>query len=110
MAKANDKKALLAALKPKTHDHTIEGFGKVGITQLSIGEVEKLRELAKKEGKLDKFAYLLTIRCVVDEEGNPFFGDDDLTDLEAGSNDVMEALVGRVFDLHGYGKKAAEKN
>jgi hypothetical protein len=105
-----DKAALLAAMKPKTAQLSIDGFGDVGIMQLSVAEVEELRSVLKKDDKTDQFGLSMVILSVVDSDGNRVFTDDDLPALRSASNAVMDALVGKTLEINGFKKAADEKN
>ena len=68
-----DKFALVAALKPKTVQVPIEGFGDVGIAQLTVSAVDDLRIALKKEDKVDQFGLRLVQLSVVDPDGGRVF-------------------------------------
>lgn len=97
-----DKSAFFAAIKPKTSDYTVDGFGAVHIAQLSVTEVEAIRggvatdDAAKKEIGLRFVVY-----AVVDDDGARVFSDDDLDQLRASSNESIEALAAAVLKLNG---------
>jgi hypothetical protein len=110
MAKAFNKSALLAALKPKTERVTIDGFGEVGIAQLTVAEVEALRASLKKDGQDNKFALRLVLASVVDEDGARVFDEADLPALEAAGNAPIESLVNKTLQVNGFTPKADAKN
>ena len=110
MIKAFDKKALFAALKPKTEHITIDGFGEIGIAQLTVAEVEALRSSIKQDGKDDKFALRLVLASVVDGDGARVFSEADLPDLEAASNEPIEKLVAKTLQVNGFSKAPEAKN
>jgi hypothetical protein len=105
-----DKLALLAALKPKTTQTDVDGFGSVGVVQLTVGEVDALRASLKKEDKIDQFGIRLALVSVVDEDGVRVFGEDDLPALMAASNSAMDVLVSKALEVNGFKKAAEAKN
>lgn len=110
MPKTFDKKALFAALKPKTERVAVEGFGEVGVAQLTVAEVEALRATLKKEDQADKFALRLVLASVVDDAGGRVFTEADLPDLESSGNAAIEALVTKTLQVNGFAPKADAKN
>lgn len=108
---AIDKAALFAALKPKTEQVTIEGFGTLGIAQLAVSEVDRLRALLKADGQDDKFGLRLVVACVVDDEGARVFSEnEDLAALEASSNQAVDLLVSKALEVNGFRKAPDAKN
>lgn len=105
-----DKAALLLALKPKTTSLTIDGFGEIGITQLSVAEVDGLRSALKSDDKTDQFGLNMVMLSVVDSNGNRVFADEDMPALKAASNAVMDDLVGKTLEVNGFKKVADAKN
>lgn len=105
-----DKAGLLVALKPKTAPLNIDGFGNVGIMQLSVAEVEELRSALKKDDKTDQFGLSMVVLSVVDDDGNRVFTEDDVPELRSASNAVMDTLVGKTLEINGFRKAADEKN
>jgi hypothetical protein len=109
MSKFN-KSALLAALKPKTQNVPVEGFGDVTITQLTVDQVEALRADLKKSDKVDEFGLRLVQASVVDSDGNRVFDDADLAELKTSSNAAMDGLVSEALRVNGFRKPADAKN
>lgn len=105
-----DKKSLLAALKPKVTALEIAGFGPVGIVQLTVGEVDLLRQTLKKEDKSEQFGLRLVLVSVVDAQGQRIFEEADLSDLLGASNAAMDALVSCTLEVNGFKKPADAKN
>jgi hypothetical protein len=110
MTKALNKAALLKALKPKTQSVTIEGFGEVGIAQLTVAEVDSLRATLKKDERDSKFAVRLVLASVVDDDGNRVFEEADLPELEASGSAAVDQLVKQTMQLNGFTPKAEAKN
>jgi hypothetical protein len=105
-----DKAALLLALKPKTILFAVDGFGEIGIMQLSVAEVEGLRSALKSDDKTDQFGLNMVILSVVDSDGNRVFMDADMPALKSASNAVMDVLVGKALEVNGFKKVADTKN
>ena len=105
-----NKAALLAALKPKTELLEVEGFGAVGIIQLTVAEVTAVRDGLDKDGQADQFGLRLVLLSVVDAEGARIFDEADLADLQAASNAAMDLLVTKALEVNGFKKAAAAKN
>ena len=105
-----DKAALLIALQPKTTNLTIEGFGDVGIMQLSVAEVEGLRSALKSDDKTDQFGLNMVMLSVVDGDGNRAFTDADMPALNSASNAAMDVLVGKTLEVNGFKKVTDAKN
>lgn len=110
MTNSFDKAALLAALQPKITPLDIEGFGEVGIMQLSVAEVEGLRSTLKKDDKTDQFGLSMVMLSVVDSDRQRVFTDDDLSALKSASNAVMDVLVGKTLEVNGFKKVTDTKN
>jgi hypothetical protein len=110
MALQIDKAALLLALKPKTVSFAIDGFGEIGIVQLSVAEVDSLRAVLKSDDKTDQFGLNMVMLSVVDSDGNRVFADEDMPALKAASNAVMDELVGKTLEVNGFKKVADAKN
>ena len=105
-----NKLSLLAALKPKTVQVLVEGFGDVGIVQLTVSEVDALRATLKKEDKVDQFGLHLVQLSVVDPNGACVFDESDLADLQGSSNAAMDGLVSKALETNGFKKAADSKN
>lgn len=105
-----DKAALLVALQPKTTSLTIDGFGDVGIMQLSVAEVEGLRFALKSDDKTDQFGLNMVMLSVVDSDGARVFTNADMQALKSASNAVMDVLVGKTLEVNGFKKVADTKN
>ena len=106
-----NKSALLAALKPKTQTLAIEGFGDVGIVQLTVLQVDTLRTTLDKEGKSDQFGLRMVQLSVVDpEDGAQVFTEDDLVSLQASSNLAVDVLVLKTLEANGFKKAEDAKN
>jgi hypothetical protein len=108
-----DKAALFAALKPKSAEHEVDGFGKVQLRQLSVKEVDAIRAEIKKEQKekedgKDTFGLRLVVLSLVDAEGSRVLSMDDLPELEESSITLMDGLVGKALEVNGFRKP--EKN
>jgi hypothetical protein len=110
MTKAFDKKALFAALKPKTERVTIEGFGEVGIAQLTVTEVQALRASINKDDQDNKFPLRLVLTSVVDDDGKRVFDESDLPALEAAGNAPIEKMVAKALEVNGFKKAPEAKN
>jgi hypothetical protein len=110
MKKTFDKKALFAAIKPKTDSVTIEGFGEVSIKQLTVSEVEDLRATIKDGDKSNKFAMSMVLASVVDEEGALVFDEADRAELESSSNAPIDRLVAKALEVNGFKKVPEAKN
>lgn len=103
-----DKAALFAALKPKTKAVQIEGFGQLTAKQLSVGEVNVVREKLKNgDKKEDAFGLHLVMMSMVDQDGQRVFEEEDLAQLQEASNAAVDALIAAALELNGF-KKAAE--
>jgi len=105
-----DKTAFLAAIKPKIETVNIDGFGDVGIIQLTVSQVAALRATLKIEGKSDQFGLAMVGASVVDAEGQPVFNETEITQLEQASNEVMDRLVLKALTINGFQKAEAAKN
>ena len=105
-----NKSALLLALKPKTQQIAVEGFGELGMVQLTVDQVEALRAELKKADKVDQFGLRLVQMSVVDDEGNRVFDDADLASLQTSSNSAMDNLVSEALRVNGFRKAADAKN
>ena len=105
-----DKKALLAALKPKTQTISIEGFGDLSIMQLTNRQVETLRADLKKTDAIDEFGLRLVQLSVIDDAGERVFTDADIAELQASSNAAIDLLVTSALQLNGFTKAEAAKN
>lgn len=105
-----NKSALLAALKPKTESVNVDGFGQVGVIQLTVAEVDTLRASLKKEDKADQFGLRLVLISVVDTDGNRVFDESDLPGLQGSSNAAMDGLVAKTLEANGFKKAAEAKN
>ena len=105
-----DKAALLAALQPKITTLDIDGFGQVGIMQLSVAEVEGLRSALNQDDKTDQFGLSMVMLSVVDDERQRVFAEDDLSALKSASNAVMDVLVGKTLEVNGFKKVTDTKN
>jgi hypothetical protein len=105
-----NKAALLAAIQPKTVLVPIEGFGDVGVVQLTVLQVETLRETLKKEGQSDQFGLRMVQISVVDPDGDRVFDDGDLASLQSSSNSVVDTLVLKTLEVNGFKKAEAAKN
>jgi hypothetical protein len=105
-----NKSALLAALKPKTELVDVEGFGKVGIIQLTVGEVEKIRADLKAADNADQFGLHLVLLSVVDDAGARVFDASDLPGLIDAGHAAMDALVAKALQVNGFKKLAEAKN
>jgi hypothetical protein len=105
-----DKSAFFAALKPKTTDYTVDGFGAVHIAQLSVAEVEAIRNAAKTEDAKKEIGLRFIVLAVLDDDGNRVFSDADLDQLRASSNESIEALATAVLKLNGLLKDEAAPN
>lgn len=110
MTKTFDKKALFAAIKPKTQQHSVEGFGEVGVVQLSVAQVEEIRESMKKDEKGEAFGLLLVVQAVVDGNGARIFEESDIADLKASSNNAVDAMVAKALEVNGLKKAPEAKN
>jgi hypothetical protein len=105
-----DKAALLVALQPKTATLAIDGFGEVGIMQLSVAEVEGLRSALKNDDKTEQFGLNMVVLSVVDDEGSRVFTNDDMQTLLSASNAAMDVLVGKTLEVNGFRKTTDTKN
>lgn len=135
MAKRLDKAALMAALKTKIVDFPIEGFGTVGIKQLSVVEIDALRESTRPdadEGEKDQkskasdknsdgdpdkkkekkyvFGLRLVIESVVNEDGSTMLDSEDLAALEKSNHALVDKLVGKALAVNGFVKEVGAKN
>ena len=107
---AIDKVALLAALKPKTVNVPVEGFGDITIMQLSVDEADALRANMKTEEEKLKFGLKLVVKSVIDDVGNPVFTNEDLPALNASSNVSLDKIVSAALEANGFKKVADAKN
>ncbi len=105
-----NKSGLLTALKPKTQNVAIEGFGDVAIIQLTVDQVEALRADLRKTDKVEEFGLRLVQASVVDEDGNRVFDDADLAALKTSSNAAMDGLVSEALRVNGFRKAPDAKN
>lgn len=105
-----DKSAFFAALKPKTSDVAVDGFGTVRIAQLSVAEVEAIRKVATNDDAKKEIGLRFVVCAVVDDDGSRVFSDDDLDQLRASSNEAIEALATAVLKLNGLLKDEAAPN
>jgi hypothetical protein len=105
-----DKAAFLQAIKPKTADVDVEGFGPVKLKQLSVAEVEAERAKLKEDKNDDAFGLHLLAVSLVDEAGAAVLSADDLPAIREASNGVIEMLVLKVLELNGFRKAEAAKN
>jgi hypothetical protein len=110
MAKAFDKKALFAALKPKTELVPVDGFGDLSVKQLTISEVEALRATVKEGDKSNKFALSMVLASVVDDSGALVFDESDRAQLESSSNAPIDRLVAKALEVNGFKKAPDAKN
>lgn len=110
MATKFSKNALLAALKPKTEQSEVAGFGSIGVVQLTVAEVEALRASLKKEDKVDQFGLRLVQLSMVDPDGARIFDDSDFAGLQQSSNASMDMLVSKALEVNGFKKAEAAKN
>jgi hypothetical protein len=110
MTKSFNKAAFLKALAPKVQRLSVEGFGEVGIAQLTVAEVDALRANLKKGEGDSKFALRLVLASVVDDDGNRVFDEADLPQLEASGSAAVDQLVKQTMQLNGFTPKAEAKN
>ena len=104
-----DKSALLAALKPKTQNIEVEGFGQVTLKQLTIAEADALRVKLDKDDKSSEFGLSMLGASMIDDEGQRLFSDEELASLRASSGTKIEELVDAVLILNNYKKAQPEK-
>jgi hypothetical protein len=103
-----DKNALFAALKPQTKPVAIPGFGELTAKQLSVSEVNEVREILKKNDKQeDAFGLQLVMMSMVDSDGQRVFEEEDLAQLQAASNAAVDTLIAATLELNGF-KKAVD--
>ncbi len=103
-----DKAALFAALKPKSKEVEIEGFGKLRIVGITARMAEETQQKAKDAAV--KFWVYLLIRCAVDGNNQPVFDEGDVDTLQDSGNAQIDALVNEALIVNGYKKAADEKN
>jgi hypothetical protein len=107
---AIDKAALFAAIKPKTAEVNVGGFGAVRIAQLSVSEVEAIRGTMKNDEAKKEIGLRFIIRSVVNEDGSQVFADEDIEQLRGASNAAVEELAASVLKLNGLMKDEAAPN
>lgn len=105
-----DKSAFFAALKPKTSEAAVEGFGTVRVAQLSVSEVEEIRKVATNDEAKKEIGLRFVLAAVVDDDGSRVFSDDDLAQLRASNNGAIESLATAVLKLNGLLKDEAAPN
>ena len=106
-----NKDALLALFAPKIVEQNVPEIGTVRLLELSAPQVSEIRESCKSEKDKVDFGFHLVIASVVDDEGKPSFGKDDLPALRASAQSRIGKLVTAVMEINGFSlKEDAEKN
>lgn len=106
------KAAILKAMALKKETVEVED-GQILLTEVSASEyMEVFNSDAAKDdkGEFDgtRFTSLLATRCIVDDEGNRVFADDDAETLRNGSTAIYTKIALAVKRLNGLGVE--EKN
>lgn len=92
---------------PKTTEITIDGFGTVKARKLTAAEVETIRKSYGSDDKaLAGFRFIVT-RCVVDDDGDRLFKDEDADKLREVDFDVVNAIASAIVEFSGIGEKKA---
>lgn len=107
---AFDKKALFAAILPKTKTVTVDGFGEVMLRQLSIQDAEAFSKTVKEGEDAYLTSINLLIWSVVDKNGKRVFSDSDLPALLNMSAGPLRQLATEASILNGYQKAPDTKN
>lgn len=105
-----DRKALLAAAKPRVRLANIQGFGEVGVRRLSIrakSEWAAATMALPPERQSDSIALLL-IAAVCSAEGEPLFTAADLPAVLEFDPEIAEALFREIKLFNGLGVDALE--
>jgi hypothetical protein len=105
-----DKKALFAAIVPKTKTVTVEGFGEVILKELSVPDAEAFSKTVKKEDDAYVSGINLLIWSVVDKNGKRVFSADDLPALLNLAAGPIRQLATAASILNGYQKAPDAKN
>jgi hypothetical protein len=108
---AFDKSAFFAALKPKTIDEPLDGFGIVRMSQLSVTEIDSIRSACSSDDAKKELGLRIIISTVVDgDTGARVFSDDDIEQFRVSSNEAVEALATKALKFNNLLKDEAAPN
>lgn len=113
-----DKASFFAALRPQAQPFDMKGLGTVYIAQLTVGEVDGLREFVASRApavETDKpksyaFGLCLVSACVQDANGVKLLDNADIDQLVASEQSAVEALVTQCLIVNKFIDGPAEKN
>jgi hypothetical protein len=109
------KEQLLATVKRPTEKVKLEEFGgEVLLRGMSAGELmsfqKAIQKPLKKNGQIEideeTFAAKLLVRCIVDKNGNRFFGDDEWQALNGWPVAAFQKAATVAMRLNGYSGSA----
>lgn len=93
--------------KPRTIDITLDDGRTVKVRKLSQAEVETLKAKYATEAKaLEGFRFVVS-RCVVDDNGERVFSDEDQQKLTDVDFDIVQQIASEVVEFSGLNKKKA---
>lgn len=102
------KAAILAAVDLQAERVDVpEWGGHVFVRSLPAADYEKFVQAAVKFPQ-ELQGYHLLVRCLVDAEGVPLFGDDDIEALRGKHGGIMLALINRAGRLNRLGEETIE--
>lgn len=89
---------------------SVEFDGQIwAIREASAAVVDKAMKISQDKGMLSYFAFI-ACHCVLDENGNRMFADNDLERLESLRIDILRAVGEAVSNLTALSSEDAEKN